>query len=151
MKKAISLLTAFCILNLTLGCSQSRILTVDNLKYQNKISEYVILHTPDKNYILDNYSFREQSLEGNLKKFKSKKGSFIHVYSTSGINIKLDEITSVPLTVAYKDIKEIKYKRTVIGKTFLLTAGIITGAILISVFVEILTGQPIWLHNISEN
>ena len=73
MKKLISLVIAFCILNLSLSCSQPKILTVDNLKYQNKISEYVILHTPDRKYILDQYSFREQSLVGSLKKFNNWK------------------------------------------------------------------------------
>ena len=151
MKKIISVVSALCILNLLLGCSQTRLLTVSDLKFQNKISEYVILHTPGRKYILDYYSFREQTLEGNLKKFKSQKGMHLHVYRKSGINYKLDEDALLSVSIDYSDINKIEYKRTILTRTVFMTAGIITGAVLISGIAGILTDQPIWLYNFGEN
>ena len=142
MKKVISISLAICMLNLSIGCSSTKTLSINEVKlYSSSATDYLILHTAKKIYQLHDYKFGNQFLEGNLKKFKLKNGYFVHVYTKLDININLENNTTEPLQLELKNIHKIEQRKTNIAMDILKAAGITIGTVPLIGIIALLTGS----------
>lgn len=136
MKKISAIILAFCVLNLSLSCTTSKIITYDEMEEEDAGMEYLILHTPKGEYSLYNFKYTQEGIEGELSKFKLKNGFFIHVYSYEDIDLKVKRDTNYPYLVNKDDIKKIEYSQTNIGARYLTALGIVIGIIIIGGVID---------------
>ena len=138
----ISILISFCILNLSLACSSTKIISYDEAKKSDLGAKHIILNTSDKKYSMHNYKFTDDSLKGELKKFQPKNGYFIHVYTNHIVDFKVNKNTGIPFEIKNKDIKKITYQKTDIGLSVLKGIGIAVGAFFIVAIIEYRLNPP---------
>lgn len=124
MKRIISLLIVFCLLNFSFGCSSTKVYTIKDLRRNIKSNSYLILHTPSTKYKLTNYKFEDEKLVGDLMKFKSKNGTYYHVYTAADFWGELNENASFNIQLPADHISEIKQRTTNSVRTGFIVLGI---------------------------
>ena len=125
MRRIISLLIVFCLLNFSFGCSSPKVFTVNDIKRQSNSDSYLILHTPYTRYKLTNYKFKDEKLEGDLMKFKLKNGTYYHVYTEADSWRKLDKNQSLNIQLPIDSIYNIEQRTTNSLRTGLIIFGVV--------------------------
>lgn len=125
MKKFISILLCYCILMLPTGCRSSKLLTSDEAETKKGTQNYLILHTPNRDYKIFNYKFAKDSIEGDLRIFSPGKSKTINLYTKMIFNIKLDRNSSEFVRISKSDITKITYKEFSAGNTIIAVVGVL--------------------------
>lgn len=86
MKRLVSILLAYCILIIQIGCTTTKYLSFQQVKETKSSKNYLTLHTPQNIFIVENYMFTNESLEGNLMSLSDEKKDGIHVYTEQYID-----------------------------------------------------------------
>lgn len=132
MKKLISILSVFCILNASfISCKTSSLISIDEASAKAGEEKSLILHTPIKNYTLDNYEFKDDKLIGELKKKGKHKGYTVHVYTdvNHDVILKPGELQHVEISVT--QIQKITYTKKTPGKAIGIGVGATAFVVLI--------------------
>ena len=101
---------ALSILNLNTSCLSYKAVSIDEIKSQNvkrweKINQqYLILKYNKNNYRLNNYSFENGYLVGNLMPYQIEAGTFIQITTKVNIIEKLKMNINNRLTLSYHEI-----------------------------------------------
>lgn len=125
MRRIISLLIVFCLLNFSFGCSSPKVFTVNDIKSQSNSDSYLIVHTPTIRYKLTNYTFTKGDLVGDLMKFKSKNGTYYHIYTEANFWGKLNKNASLNIQLPIDNIYNIKQRNTNSLRTGLIISGVV--------------------------
>lgn len=125
MKKFISILMCYCILILPTGCHTSKLLTADEAETKAETQNYLILHTPNRNYKLFNYRFIKDSIEGDLRIISPGKSKTINLYTEMNFDIKLSRDSSRFVSISKSSISKITYMEFSSGNTILAVIGIL--------------------------
>lgn len=107
MKKLVSIMLAFCILILQVGCSPAKKLSMDKAIKKNKERYAVVIHTPDHKYNLYSYRFTEDALVGELARYSKPKWKAFHVYTNATFDLYSTNISSQPITLERSAIGKI--------------------------------------------
>ena len=125
MKKFISILLCYCILILPTGCHTSKLLTADEAETKRGTQNYLILHTPNRNYKIFNYKFTKDSIEGDLRIISPGKSKTINLYTEMNFDIKLSRDSSKFVNISKSNISKITYMEFSSGNTILAVIGIL--------------------------
>lgn len=125
MKKFISILLCYCILILPTGCHTSKLLTADEAETKMGTQNYLILHTPNRNYKIFNYKFTKDSIEGDLRIISPGKSKTINLYTEMNFDIKLSRDSSKFVSISKSNISKITYMEFSSGNTILAVIGIL--------------------------
>lgn len=125
MKKFISILLCYCILILPTGCHTSKFLTADEAETKMGAQNYLILHTPNRNYKIFNYKFTKDSIEGDLRIISPGKSKTINLYTEMNFDIKLSRDSSRFVSISKSSISKITYMEFSSGNTILAVIGIL--------------------------
>lgn len=123
MKKFISVLLCCCILMLPAGCRSSKQITTNEAETMKGAQNYLVLHTPNRNYKIYNYKFTNDSIEGNLRLITPSKPNTINVYTEMNFDIEFNRNTSKFIKLAKSDITKVTYSRFSIENTVLAALG----------------------------
>ena len=125
MKKFISIFLCSCILMLPTGCRSSKLLTSEEAETMKEAQNYLVLHTPNRNYKIFNYKFTKDSIEGDLRVISPSKSKTINLYTKMIFNIKLNRNTSEFMRLSKSDITKITYKEFSAGNTIIAVVGVL--------------------------
>jgi hypothetical protein len=125
MKKFISILLCYCILMLPIGCNSTKLITSDEAETKKGTQNYLILHTPERNYKIFNYKFTKDSIEGDLRIFSAGKSKTINLYTEMNFNINLSRNSSEFVSISKSDISKITYMEFSSGNTILGIVGVL--------------------------
>lgn len=123
MKKFISILLCYCVLTLPTGCTMYKPLATVDAETVPGAQNYLILHTPTRNYEISNYKFTRDSIEGNLGRNVSSRMNTINIYTQLNFDIKLNMTSTKFIRISKSDISKISYRKFSLGNTILLIAG----------------------------
>ncbi|BBE18970.1 hypothetical protein AQPE_3143 [Aquipluma nitroreducens] len=135
MKKFISILLCYCILILPTGCHTSKLLTADEAEAKTGTQNYLILHTPNRNYKIFNYKFTKDSIEGDLRILSPGKSKTINLYTEMNFDIKLSRDSSEFVRISKADITKITYKEFSMQNTIIAVVGVLGVFAILSVIV----------------
>lgn len=107
MKKIVSILLAFCLLVLQVGCAPAKTLSMDKAIKKNKGKYSLVIHTPDHKYNLYSYRFTEDALVGELARYSKPKWKALHVYTNATFDLYSTNISSQPITLERSAIGKI--------------------------------------------
>lgn len=107
MKKLVSVVLAFCMLILQVGCAPAKKLSMDKAIKKNKERYAVVIHTPDHKYNLYSYQFTENALLGELARYSRPKWKAFHVYTNATFDLYSTNISSQPITLERSAIGKI--------------------------------------------
>jgi hypothetical protein len=115
------------------NCAPQKIITYESMVKQEQLSPYVILHTRQKKYILRYFRFNKDALVGELGKFKSRTGYYLHVYTNLDMNLLPDKDETYTLTIKKEDIERMEMVDTIISTPGIIgiAAGMGAGALII--------------------
>ena len=125
MKKFISILLCYCILILPTGCNSTKLITADEAETKQGTQNYLILHTPNRNYTIFNYKFTKDSIEGDLRIISPGKSKTINLYTKMIFNIKLNRNSSEFVRLSKSDITKVTYKEFSAGNTIIAVVGVL--------------------------
>lgn len=123
MKKFVSILLCYCILMLPTGCRSSKLLTTDQAETMKGTQNYLVLHTPLRNYKIYNYKFTKDSIEGDLRIISPSKSKTINLYTELNFEIRLNSNSTEFVRLSKSDITKVTYKKFSIKKTILVVIG----------------------------
>jgi len=123
MKKFVSILLCYCILMLPTGCRSSKLLTTDEAATMKETQNYLVLHTPLRNYKIYNYKFTNDSIEGNLRVISPSKSKTINVYIKFNFDVNLKSNSSEFVRISKSDITKITYRKFSAEKTIIAAVG----------------------------
>ncbi len=123
MKKFVSILLCYCILMLPTGCRSSKLLTTDQAETMKGTQNYLVLHTPLRNYKIYNYKFTKDSIEGDLRIISPSKSKTINLYTELNFEIRLNSNSTEFVRLSKSDITKVTYKKFSTKKTILVVIG----------------------------
>lgn len=135
MKKFVSILLCYCILMLPTGCRSSKLLTTDEAATMKEAQNYLVLHTPLRNYKIYNYKFTNDSIEGDLRAISPSKSKTINLYTEFNFDINLNRNSSKFVRLSKSDITKITYKEFSTEKTILAVVGGLGILVILAVIV----------------
>ena len=123
MKKFVSILLCYCILMLPTGCRSSKLLTTDQAETVKGAQNYLVLHTPLRNYKIYNYKFTKDSIEGDLRIISTSKSKTINLYTELNFDIKLSSNSTEFVRLSKSDITKVMYTKFSAKNTTLAVIG----------------------------
>lgn len=137
MKKIVVLLS-LAILIFQFGCTTTRYVSFQQASEPKYLRDHLILHTPKTTYLLYDYKFTEETLEGSLKSLTDQKKFGVHVYTNLDFELGLGKDSILQITIPKSNIETVKFHSLNIWKTALLAFLVSDGILTLSVVTMIM-------------
>lgn len=132
------MLLCYCILMLPTGCRSSKLLTAEEAATMERTKDFLVLHTPTRDYKIYNYKFTNDSIIGDLRIHSPGEMNIINIYTEMIFNMKLDRNSSKYFRLSKSDIKKITYKKFCLETTILTSLG---GIGIVAIIAAIITNS----------
>lgn len=123
------------------SCTSMKSVSVDQATIIQPSKNYIVLHTPNKLYKLNDYKFSNDTLIGELNKFSGSKTGVIHVYTNMVYDIDFDSGSFKNLKLHKSNIQKVTFKKFSFAKTATLIGGIVLGGVFLANNIYLDFGQ----------
>jgi hypothetical protein len=128
--KLISLVLCFSINLFQTGCITSKQISLSDFSKSYETS-YLILHTPEKKFLVKDYVVIENHLKGDLFEYSGSGKNCLNAYTYVMLDIKNIPESERKLNLETSSIYKALYIKSDAGKTILLVLGVIASVFLL--------------------